>query len=85
MIKKKLRQKFDQMERCFGKNKAEYNALVQHSYCNNVILSHITHSLFFFSFFSDDTLKESVISVLIGSDIFGGHQDKEASYRFGKP
>ena len=37
MIKKKLRQKFDQMEISFGKNKAEHNALVQHGYRNNVI------------------------------------------------
>ena len=74
----KLRQKCEQLERQCAKYKSNHNALAQYGHQNNVGLSGIPDSV------SDDTLEESVISVLADIDVFVEYQDKEACHRSGK-
>ena len=73
----KLRQKCERLERR-AKYQSEHNDLAQYGPQNNVVLSGIAE------FVSDDTLKESVISVLADIDGYMEHQDIEAWHRFGK-
>ena len=60
---KKLRQKWEQLERCCAKYESNHNALAQYCHRNNVIQSGIPDSV------SDDTLEESVVSVLADVDV----------------
>ena len=64
MRKKKLRQKWEQLERRCAKYKSNHNALAQYCRQNNVVQSGIPDSV------SDDTLEESVISVLADVDVY---------------
>ena len=61
-----------------AKYESDHNALVQYGCQNNEVLSGIL------DFVSDDTLEESVISLLADIDVCVEHQDIEACYRFGK-
>ena len=61
--KKKLRQKWEQLERC-AKYESNNNALAQYCRRNNVVQSGIPDSV------SDDTLEESVVSVLADVDVY---------------
>ena len=74
----KLRKKCEQLERHCAKYESDHNALVQYGCQNNEVLSGIL------DFVSDDTLEESVISLLADIDVCVEHQDIEACYRFGK-
>ena len=74
----KLRQKCEQLERHCAKYESDHNAFAQYGCQNNEVLSGIP------DFVSDDTLEESVISVLADIDEYMEHQDIEAYYRFGK-
>ena len=57
---------------------SEHNALAQYSCWNNVIPSGIPDPV------SDDTLKESVISVFADIDVYVERQDTEVCLRFCK-
>ena len=74
----KFRQKCKWLERPCAKYESDHNALAQYGHRNNVVLSGIP------DYVSDDTLKESVISVLAEIDVFVEHKDIEACHRFGK-
>ena len=58
---------------------SDQNALVQYSCRNTFVLSGIS------DFFLDNTLKESVISILADIEVFVEHPDIEACHRFDKP
>ena len=62
--KKKLRQKWEQLERRCAKYESNHNALAQYCRRNNVVQSDIPDSV------SDDTLEESVILVLADVDVY---------------
>ena len=74
----KLQQKCERLERHCAKYKSDHNALAQYGCWNNEVLSGIPDSV------SDDTLEESVISVLTDIDLYIEHQDIEACHKFGK-
>ena len=74
----KFRQTSERLESCCTKYKFEHNTLVQYGCRSNVILSGIPDPV------SDDTLEESVISVLADTDVYVERQDKRACHRFGK-
>ena len=59
-------------------NKSDHKALAQCGCQNNVILSGIPASLL------DDTLRESVISVVTDIDVYVEHQVIEVCHRFDK-
>ena len=74
----KFKQKFEQLESHCAKYKSEHNALAQYSCWNNVILNGIPDPVL------DDTLKESVISVLADTDVFVKRQDTKVCHGFCK-
>ena len=73
----KLWQECERLERHCAKYKSDYNALAQYGLPNNIVLSDIPDSV------SDDTLEESLISVLANIDVFVEHRDIEACHIFG--
>ena len=58
---------------------SDQNTLVQYNCRNTFVLSGIP------DFFLDNTLKESVISILADIEVFVEHPDIEACHRFDKP
>ena len=76
---KKLKQKCERFERRCAKYESNPNALALYGRHNNVILSGIADSV------SDDTLEESVTSVLADIDVYVERQNIEVDHRFGKP
>ena len=74
----KFRQKCERLERHCSKYESDHNALTQYGRRNNKVLSGISDSV------SYDTLKESMISLLIDADVFAEHHDIEVCHRFGK-
>ena len=74
----KLWEKCERLERHCAKYESDHNALAQYGRWSNVVLRSISDPV------SDNTLEESVISVLTGIHVFVEYQDIETCLRFGK-